>query len=95
MALIIWLLDEGFLIKASSRFLENRSVISEITDKKLIIIHAFFYQSHFNLTDFRFAMADGAWEMTRSMKEVFGDEVVRLMYWSHTNRNYTKKLKLI
>ena len=47
------------------------------------------------MTDFRFAMADGAWEMTRSMKEVFGDEVVRLMCWSHTNRNYTKKIKSI
>ena len=40
-------------------------------------------------------MADGAWEMTRSMNEVFGDEVVRLMCWSHTNRNHkTTKNKI-
>ena len=40
-------------------------------------------------------MADGAWEMTHSVREVFGDMVVRLMCWSHTNRNYSKKLKSI
>ena len=40
-------------------------------------------------------MADGAKEMTKSLREVFGlgeEGIIRLMCWSHTHRNYTKKL---
>ena len=40
-------------------------------------------------------MADAAWQMTNSIREVFGKLVVRLMCWSHTHRNYIKKLKSI
>ena len=40
-------------------------------------------------------MADGAHEITRSLKEVFGldeEEIRRLMCWSHKYRAYSKKL---
>ena len=43
-------------------------------------------------------MADGAWEITRSVKEVFGldeEETKRLMCWSHKYRNYSKKLMAV
>ena len=37
-------------------------------------------------------MADGAWEITKGLVEVFGDEVTRLMCWTHVYRCYSKKL---
>ena len=43
----------------------------------------------------RFSMADGAHEITRGLKEVFGlseEETRRLMCWSHKYRAYSKKL---
>ena len=39
-------------------------------------------------------MADGAWAMTNSSREVYG-KLVRLMCWTHTHRNYSKKLPII
>ena len=37
-------------------------------------------------------MADGAWEITKGLLEVFGEEVNRLMCWTHVYRCYSKKL---
>ena len=42
----------------------------------------------------RIQMADGAWAMTNSSREVYG-KLVRLMCWTHTHRNYSKKLPII
>ena len=39
-------------------------------------------------------MADGAWAMTNSSREVYG-KLVRLMCWTHTHRNYSMKLLII
>ena len=39
-------------------------------------------------------MADGAWEITNAVREVYGgDFCVRLMCWSHKDRAYKLKLK--
>ena len=47
----------------------------------------------------RFNMADGAWEISRATKEVFGDSIgtlrTRLMCWSHVYRNIRPKLATI
>ena len=37
-------------------------------------------------------MADGAWEITNAVKDIFGNDTTRLMCWSHTYRCIKPKL---
>ena len=40
----------------------------------------------------KFCMADGAWEITNAVKDIFGNDTTRLMCWSHTYRCIKPKL---
>ena len=40
-------------------------------------------------------MADGAKDITKSGKQVFGSRTKRLMCWPHVNRNVEKRLKVL
>ena len=40
-------------------------------------------------------MADGAKDISKSGKQVFGNETKRLMCWPHVNRNVEKRLKVL
>ena len=40
----------------------------------------------------KFAMADGAWEISNALREVYGDQTKHLMCWSHMYRCLGPKL---
>ena len=44
---------------------------------------------------FRILLADAAHQITNAGKEVFGDELIRIMCWSHCHSAYFKKLKAL
>ena len=52
----------------------------------------FTFNKSINECSLKFAMADGAWEISNALKEVYGDQTKCLMYWSHMNKCLSPKL---